>query len=265
MSRSIMTAPTQRNTGHRRRRSREAKRLVRDRAIHRKLRLLVALAEHRHAECDEPIEPLSVYYGKENRPASWELSPFPMGRQANGRPMPQWKDLSQWLKVGMATEVCNQWDLLTFNINLHPELERELVAKGSVRIKLAERVRKQLGMAIGPGREYFFVIEGHSKDTGAQTHLHMHGAIVTADHGEVATIKDALARAAGHDVAGRGRVARAVHSAWFTTIRPAYMNYLFKFTLRRDPRLDDKRLVMSISMTQAARDFWEYISGASVA
>lgn len=174
--------------------------------------------------------------------------------------MPQWNDLSQWMKVTMATVVCHEWDLLTFNINLHPELEADLVAKDMVRTGLSERVRKHLGRAVGNGREYFFVIEGHSTLTGAQTYLHMHGAIATHAPRENKLIEDALARAAGHDLAGRGRVSRAVHTAWFETIRAAYMNYLFKFTLRRDPRLDERRLVMSTAMTQAAREFWNDVA-----
>ncbi|HVL79311.1 MAG TPA: hypothetical protein VM346_08500, partial [Sphingomicrobium sp.] len=87
--------------------------------------------------------------------------------------MPKWDDLSQWMKVMMATMVGHQWDLLTFNIHLHPELERGLVAAQSVRPKLAERVRKHLGRAVGPGREFFFVIESYSKETLAPTILHI--------------------------------------------------------------------------------------------
>ena len=167
--------------------------------------------------------------------------------------MPQWDDLSQWMKVTMATVVCHEWELLTFNINLHPELEAELVAKDTVRTGLSERVRKHLGRAVGNGREYFFVIEGHSNLTGAQTYLHMHGAIATRAPRESKLIEDALAKAAGHDLAGRGRVSRAVHSAWFEAIRAAYMNYLFKFTLRRDPRLDERRSAFRTPSSTPAR------------
>lgn len=255
-----MTTHAHRKTGQKRRRGREAKRLVRDRKIFGKLRLLVTEAERRHAQFDEPVEALSVFYGKETRPGSWELSPFPMGKQVNGRPMPQWEDLSQWMKVTLATVVCHEWDLLTFNINLHPALEAELVATGEVRTRLSQRVRKHIGRAIGHGREYYFVVEGHSDATGAQTYLHMHGAIATRAPGELELIKGALAKAAGQDLKGRGQIARSVHTAWFQTVRVAYMNYLFKFTLRRDPRLDERRLVMSRAMTQAARDFWNDIA-----
>ncbi len=208
----------------------------------------------------EPVEALSVFYGKETKPASWELSPFPMGKQVNGRPMPQWEDLSQWMKVTMATVVSDEWELLTFNVNLHPDLEAELVANGDVRGKLSERVRKHVTRSLGAGREYFFVIEGHSNWTGSQTHLHVHGALAARDGESLEMIEDVLCKAAGHDMRGRGRPDRAARSKWFQLMQVAYPNYLFKFTLRRDPRLDEKRLVMSRAMTQAARDFWNDIA-----
>ena len=112
------------------------------------------------------------------------VSPFPMDLQVNSRPMPQWKDLSQWMKVTMATIVCHEWKLLTFNVNLHPDLETDLIATGEVRRKLGERVRKHLAKAVGGGREYFFVIEGHSKASRTPTRLHMHGAIALHDGAE---------------------------------------------------------------------------------
>ena len=39
-------------------------------------------------------------------------------------------------------------------------------------------------------------------------------------------------------------------------IRVAYVDYLFKFARKFDPRLDERRLVMSQPMTSAARDLW---------
>ena len=183
-----------------------------------------------------------------------------MGKQENGKPMPQWKDLSQWMKVNMGTIVCFEWDLLTFNINLHPDLEAELVAGGNVRRDLMERVRSHVRRCLRQNREYFFVIEGHQKGTAAPTHLHMHGAIASHSEKERKALRVALGKAAGHGVGGRSSVARARHTRWFTVIQAAYGNYLFKFTRRNDPRPDDRRLVMSRPMTQAAKMFWNDIA-----
>src|SRR4051812_7633794 len=117
-----MARPSHRKSGHKRRRGRENSRVERDRKIFSFLRRMIATAEHMHRAHGEVIEPLSVFYGKPDVPWDWELTPFPIGLQENGLPMPQWEDLSQWMKVMMATMACHQWDLLTFNPHVHPDL-----------------------------------------------------------------------------------------------------------------------------------------------
>ena len=214
-----------------------------------------------HQVVNEPVEPLSVFYGKQQLP--WQLTPFPVGVQENGKPMPKWEDLSQWMKVMVATMLGHQWDLLTFNIHLHPDLEDRLAATGRLREKLAERVRKQLTMAVGK-REFFFVIESFSKDTGLPVIVHMHGAVCAYDRSEAAAMERALLRAAGHNIGGRQQTFRATSSRWFELLRVAYGDYLFKFARKFDPRLDDKRLVMSQPMTAAARDLWIDITRPSL-
>lgn len=248
-----MAQAPRRNTSTRSKRGRQGWRLLRDRRIFGILRRSVALAEHMHQLMNEPVEPLSVFYGKHELP--WQLTPFPIGVQENGRPMPQWEDLSQWMKVMIATMLGHQWDLLTFNIHLHPYLEVRLVGSGQLREKLTERVRKELTKAVGK-REFFFVIEGAKRGTGQSIILHMHGAVCAYDVGEHQVLERALARAAGHNVAGRQQTFRAVNTKWFEAIRVAYVDYLFKFARKFDPRLDERRLVMSQSMTSAARSLW---------
>ena len=174
--------------------------------------------------------------------------------------MPQWEDLSQWMKVNVAVIVGFEWELLTFNINLHPDLESDLTQQGKLRQTLSERVRKHLGRSVGPSREYYFILEGHEKLAGAATHLHLHGAIALRTGDNVKALMNALAKAAGHDIAKRSRIPRAVHSQSFQVIQAAYANYLFKFARRPDPRLDERRLVMSRGMTQAAKMFWNDIA-----
>lgn len=163
----------------------------------------------------------------------------------------------------MATMVCHQWDLLTFTIHLHSDLERELVAAQTMRPGLAERVRKHLARAIGPRREFFFVIESYSKHTLAPTFLHIHGAAALYARHESDCIKAALGRAAGH-VRGASKQPRAIHSDLFTILRAGYGDYLFKFAKQFDPRLDERRLVMSQAMTRAARDLWMDITRPSL-
>ena len=230
---------------------------------------MVSLAEHLHKQQGEAMEPLSVFYGKPeflsnpDVPPEAELTPFPIGLQENGLPMPQWDDLSQWMKVMLATMACYQWDLLTFNVHLHADLEQQLVASGRVRPLLAERVRKHITRALGKGREFFFVIEGLSKHTLAPTVLHIHGGAAVFEPEDLRRIKGAVAKAAGH-LPGASKQPRAIHTKLFTTLQAAYGDYLFKFAKRADVRLDQKRLVMSQGMTRAGRDLWIDITRPSL-
>jgi hypothetical protein len=124
-------------------------------------------------------------------------------------------------------------------------------------------MRKHLTRAVGPGREFFFVIEGISSDTLAPTFLHIHGAAAIYQASEADRVEAAVAAAAGH-VRGAPKKRRAVHSELFTKLQAAYGDYLFKFAKQLDPRLDDRRLVMSQSMTRAARDLWIDITRPSL-
>src|SRR5665213_4398308 len=253
-----MAQRSNRNTGRRHLRGRENRRVTRDRKIFEFLRKKVAEAEYLHQVHGVALAPLSVFFGREelDLPIEWDLTPFPIPNQENGLPMPQWSDLSHWMKVAIAVLVGNEFDLLTFNIHLHPDLEREWVAAGVVRQKLAERVRKEITCEVGRGREFFFVIESISKLTRLPTVLHIHGAVVANEVQEEDGLEQALARAAGHGIKGSPKLPRAVHSEWFHTLSPAYPNYLFKFAKRFDPRLEERRLVMSQPLTSAARDLW---------
>ena len=156
----------------------------------------------------------------------------------------------------VATMLGHQWDLLTFNIHLHHELEARLVASGQLRAKLAERVRKHITKAVGR-REFLLRYRGCAEGDRQPGHsapawccLRLRGP----------------ARREGFNKRWRGRLGTtsvddsrhrgAVHTRWFEVIRVAYVDYLFKFAKKIDPRLDDKRLVMSQPMTAAARDLW---------
>jgi len=155
-------------------------------------------------------------------------------------------------------------EFLTFNIRIHPDLEDQWapgrVAKVDVRRKMAERIRKELDKAVGVGREFFFVMEGWSKDTKAPTYLHFHGGAALRELGDPAKIEEAVARAAGHGLRGSSTIPRAVHSDVFRKEQAAYATYLFKAARRPDPRLMDRRMAMSTSLTGTARMFWETIT-----
>ncbi|UYY59742.1 hypothetical protein [Sphingomonas sp. S2-65] len=174
--------------------------------------------------------------------------------------MPQWDDLSDWMKIQVMALTYDK-EFLTFNIRIHPNLEdRWVAAAADPRAKMRDRVRSELDKAVGTGREFFFIIEGWSKDTNGPTYLHLHGGAAIRAAGDHVKVEAAVARAAGHGQRGFSAVPRAIHSAMFSTHQAAYATYLLKAARRPDPRLPDRRMAVSNSMTQTARLFWESIS-----
>lgn len=175
--------------------------------------------------------------------------------------MPHWDDLTEWLKVQIAVMAMDNWELLTFSIHVHPDLESLWVGGGrDVRAMIRDRLRKEFEKDLRPGLEHFFVVEGWSKRDKKEVRLHFHGAALIDNPGAVAMIKAAAARAGGHDQAGRKKSHRAVHAARFTREGPRYINYLFKAARRHDDRLAKRRLTMSRSLVGATRSFWEMIT-----
>jgi hypothetical protein len=254
--------PAHRKSGIRARRDREAKRLRRDKKIYRFIEGYAESGAAAHYYLNEPIEPLSVYMGKPGNPFNETLAPFPVGTQPNKRPMPQWNDLSAWMKVQLSVMLLHQWTFQTFNIHIDPKLEKQWLNEGrDVREVMRDRLRRELDRHLAPRREFFFVVEGWSKHTKAPTRLHIHGAAAIYESGDGEKIEAAAARAAGQGLRGRKYQPRAVHSDPFTRAGPAYINYLFKSVNRRDARLPERRLTMSRSVVNATRDFWNTITG----
>lgn len=140
-----MAQSPNRKSGIRKRRGREARRLARDRKIYRFLRGRVVSGVTWHGNLREEIEPLSVYLGKPGHKYNQFLARFPQPKQLNGRPMPAWDDLSAWMKVQMVTAALNQWAFITFNIVIHPDLERRWLGDDEdVRATMRDRVRREL-------------------------------------------------------------------------------------------------------------------------
>jgi len=251
-----------RKSGTRASRGREAKRLNRDRKIYRILRRLRLTSELFHRLYREPIEPLSVYVGKADPEQGEKLTAFPIRYQPSGRPMPQWDDLSAWMKVQLAIMAMNNWRVQTFNIHIHPDLESAWVAAGKdPRVMMRDRMRREFDNHLHPRLDWFFIIEGWSKRTKSETVLHVHGAAASFEPGDDKKIMEAAARAAGHGLKGFSITPRAIHGRTFTHERAGYADYLLKASRRRDDRLGQRRLTMSRSMVAGAREFWKLITG----
>lgn len=175
--------------------------------------------------------------------------------------MPQWDDLSAWMKVQIAIMAMNNWNVRTFNVHIHPVLEaRWLSASKDPRVMMRDRLRKEFDKYVRPSLDWFFIIEGWSQKLRAETFLHIHGAAAVFEPGDDKRIEEAVGRAAGHGIKGFPKVDRAIHGRRFTRERAGYADYLFKAARRHDDRLPDKRLTMSRNMVGGAREFWRLIT-----
>jgi hypothetical protein len=176
--------------------------------------------------------------------------------------MPQWEDLSAWMKVQLSVMLLHEWSFHTFDIHLHSDLESQWLRQGrDLRVTLRDRLRRELDKLVGPQREFFFVIEGWSKKARAPTVVHIHGGAAIYNDEEDENIETAAARACGHQLKGYSKQRRAVHGQPFTREGADYINYLFKSVTRKDERLPERRLTMSRSVVSATREFWNTITG----
>ncbi|WP_093314413.1 hypothetical protein [Sphingomonas jatrophae] len=175
--------------------------------------------------------------------------------------MPHWDDLSQWMKAQLAVFTLEIWSFQTFTMHVHPDLERRWVAEGKdPRVMMRDRLRREFDRHVRPRLDWFFVIEGWSTRTRDATILHIHGGAATFEAGDEEKVMLAAARAAGHGLKGYSTVPRAIHGRKFRKLQAAYIDYLFKFTRRSDPRLREKRFTMSRTMTGGARAFWGLVT-----
>jgi hypothetical protein len=241
----------------------------RDREILDYLRTVRDLTREELADTGAESGGLSVYV--------YSTPPFPLTRQArwrekgneyeimlNDRWMPQWKELTTWLKVHLfvlwAEEFPN--NLHTFNIKLHHNLEKRwLRERRNVGELLRDRTRREIDKVGGKNRPFIFVVEGIAKATKLPIGLHTHGGAVILDQKDGKAILAAAGRAAGQGLKGYKRTPKAVEGKLYTRQGTVWASYIQKFVDKKDERLLGKRVYMSRAAVQVTREFWNEITG----
>ena len=101
-------------------------------------------------------------------------------------------------------------------------------------------------------------MESYAKDRKTQVRLHIHGAafVETLAQGEV--LKIAAYRAAGQGVGSRDTRIRAYAAKVYWGGGLRFTDYIFKVIDLPDARLPGRRMSMTRSMTQGAREFYEF-------
>lgn len=259
-----------RKSGITKRREREKNRLLRDRKIYGFLQKTFdqRIAEYHRRNLN--IKPLSVVLGDEGLPDDLWHQLSPVRYQENGKPMPHWNDLSKWMKLQVCIWLMANWKVHTFHNHIHRDLSAKWLAEDKdVRAMVRDRLRKEFAKVTvdhegkTTSREFFFVIEAHSRRTKQATVLHIHGAAAIYDEldDEEENIRSAAGRAVGHGVRGFSPIPRAVKAIPYYNNGASFINYLYKFVRRKDDRLNEKRVTMSRSLVGAARSYWGSIVG----
>lgn len=92
-----------------------------------------------------------VYLGKPGHKHNRILTHFPKRKQPNGNPMPQWDDLSKWLRMQRAVMLLDEWSFQTFNIVIHADLQSKWLAEGQdLRVVMRDRIRRELDRHVRP-------------------------------------------------------------------------------------------------------------------
>lgn len=262
-----------RNIGTKKARGRENRRIERDKLIDRQLRAFKRGSDLRRRWRRLPHEPFSSYLGVISPPCESRLTKFPMRKQANGKPLPQFKDLSKWFKLDVLAMGMYEYGSVTFNVHVHPTLEKKWADEGKDPIvELSERVRKEvrkLEACPKPGWEYAFVVEGWGKQSQRskdwsnpkQVSLHIHGFAALYEDGDQDQLKQALERACGHGLRGYPKRAPRTNMKPLKHADRTYPNYLLKYERREDHRLGYRRIVFSREATQFAHMVWDIIAG----
>lgn len=218
--------------------------------------------------------PLSRYFGKPETNADKFIAHFPLPLEKGEKSLPQWTDLSLWMKLQMSMLLMYEYASLSFCIHVHPKLEEKWGNEGrNPTAEIRDRLRKELDrlpIESKSGVDWFFTTEGWTDEnkrypTGfkkiEKTFLHIHGAIALPDEVSRHDIERAVERACGHGVRGYETIPRAIRFREFYSEGPAFGIYILKFLKRKDERLAERRTAFSRTLTQASRDFWEGISG----
>lgn len=227
---------------------------TRDANIERRIRSAKAAGLQFQRFLGRHHEPLSVYS---------EL-PFPLSFREEGDEIsfPSWERITDKLRLKIAVLLLQEWNILSFDLKIHPSLEEAWVKAGKrVAEQCRDRIRKELAAYGLPGREFLFVIEGRGRE--GRTRLHIHGGVLFHDDSELQAIQKALDRAVtGKGIRGKRSTARDRHfQKFYGSPDGRWENYIMKTMGMPDKRISGRRIVMSQTTTQAARDFYDWITG----
>jgi len=185
--------------------------------------------------------------------------------------LPRWEDIGEFLKFHLLFLVALDDGGFSFTTRVRPDLEAKWKREGRDPMgRITSEIRKELVRKGLKDLEYCYVVESRTK-RGGRSNLHLHGFFLARDPLIAPRLKVAMENAIAVHPDGRKAAGIAPKSGPEVEVEPSYdvydnskygrgrwAGYLTKNAMRHDPRFK-RRVFMSRSATQTAREFWALI------
>jgi hypothetical protein len=185
--------------------------------------------------------------------------------------LPRWEDIGEFLKFHLLFQVALDDGGYSFTVRVRPDLEAKWKRERRDPMERITREARQALEARGlQDLEYCYVVEARTK-RGSRSNLHLHGFLLARDPMVATKFKVAMEKAIAVHPMGRRAAGIAPKSGPEVDIERSYdviddskhgrgrwAGYLAKHAHRHDPRFR-RRIFMSRTATQTAREFWALI------
>lgn len=262
--------------------------IARDQKLHGKLRDAIrAIALHPTARIHRKMLP-TLY-------KRYRGTPFPL-KQRNGRGVPDWRQLSPWMKVQIASLCLLEKGTVVFRAHLHEETEARLQSDepDTLRKYFRDRIARCAREEFGVVPYFWFVIENRTQSGASVTRPHIHGEIeiipcvdlpttkngsvmmryrriiarngIDAAHRELGRVltRQVLLNATGNSKSASPIVGDRdqrrnlwMRKPYFSFGNADWVSYAFKNSRRASRTLGERRLVMSLELNREAQRLWK--------
>lgn len=192
--------------------------------------------------------------------------------EVNLHHLPEWKDIGEFLKLHLLFQVALADGGYAFTARVRPDLEAKWKVEGRDPM---DRIRRLVARSLvdrGLGNiEYAYVVETRTRKGSGRTPLHLHGFFLAQDAHLATRFKVALEDAIAVHPLGRAASGVSLRSGPEVDVEPVYdviddsphgrgrwASYIAKNIVRWDQRFR-RRIFMSRTATQTAREFWSLV------
>ncbi len=186
--------------------------------------------------------------------------------------LPKWRDIGEYLKFHLLFQVALEDGGYSFTVRVRPDLEKKWKAENRIPMdRINGEVRKKLDGRGLKGLEYCYVVERRTRSGKSQTAMHLHGFFLTRDPLDATRVKVAMEEAIAVHPKGRAAAGISPRAGDEVVIEPSYdveddtgygrgrwVSYMAKNATKSDAWFR-RRVFMSRSATQTAREFWALV------